>query len=155
MLDVFVSFWDTVMYQCFQAGGDIPSMISVTGASLHIITSWLALVPHLFFVSAALNDNVTLSYGSEDTGMGSLLFICSTKRRAHFKSTQWRGAGLYQLNPTFVFDELYGGFASLVRKTDRHSVCSMLLFHTLSLPVLCPVWTPGMFFLMFKVLSFQ
>lgn len=85
---------------------------------------------------------------------GSLLFIGLTKRRVHFKSTQWRGAGLYQLNLTFVFDELYWGFAYSVRKTDRRSVCSMLLFHILSLPLFCPVWTSGIFLLIFKVLSF-
>ena len=75
MLPIIVSFCSTIRYQCFQASGDICSRISVTRPAHHKITSWLALVPHSFSVSAALNDNVTLSYGPEDTQGVCHLFV--------------------------------------------------------------------------------
>lgn len=70
-----VSFCSTIRYQCFQAKGDICSRISVTRPAHHTITSWLALEPHSFSVSAALNDSVTLSYGPKDTQGVCHLFV--------------------------------------------------------------------------------
>lgn len=65
-------------------------MISVTGSDLHIITGWLALEPHPSSVSAALNDNVTLSYGSEDTR--EFVIYLLNKRKSSFQKDIEKGS---------------------------------------------------------------
>jgi hypothetical protein len=60
--------------------------------------------------SPVLNDSVTLSYGSEDTQIEFVIYLLN-KKKSSFQKHMVKGSCVYQLNPTFVLDELCYGSA--------------------------------------------